>query len=333
MARLKYEIDPHNRLVTRETGKKTRISGFRHVIEGRFKIGRGNTLIYHIKAPSGSIAKKYNFPHQLRLKGNWSLTDEHNLRLTLNKWGRQTFGDELILKGEIVKADSSSIFFAVTQRTKEGARSTYILRLEGKWQADKRNRLTFRIKKEKKRHDVLIFDGIWEIDRTNRIIYTYERGKKRHSLLLKGFWNYSRKGVLTYDLDLKGKSHFDFKVGKGIAEKDLIRFELGIGVSRRKKPYRKDFILYGRWKIKRGIGLIFEVRYGSSRLSALRFEAEAELIGRSRIRFALRNMEGQGLGIGLTLSGSMLKGCGESFIRLLRSAKEQAVYIGAGLTW
>ena len=52
------------------------------------------------------------------------------LKLTLDKWRRQTFGDELTLKGRIIKADAHSLAFAITGRVKGDAASTYILKLE-----------------------------------------------------------------------------------------------------------------------------------------------------------------------------------------------------------
>lgn len=357
---LRYEVDPHNRLIVRESGRKTRLSRFRHVIEGRFKIGKGNTLLYHIKAPSIGIAKERNLPHQLKFKGNWSLTEDHNLRLTLNKWRRQTFGDELTLKGEIIKIDAHSLLFAVTQRTKENVTSTCILKFEGSWQADEYNRLIFRMRREKDRRDMLVFDGIWELGPKNRIVYHYEipssakaspfakvsgdrsegrrntrykMRKKKRSLLFNGSWNYTKRGVLTYQLDLKGKSAFDFKIGKGIVKDNAIKFEIGIGISRRQKPIKKDIILYGKWRIKKGTGLIFETKYGDSHFSEMKFEAEARLINGSRIKFVLKNEKGRDLGMKFTLSKTMLKGIGESFIRFLRNRKERAVYIGAGYMW
>ena len=339
MAKLRFEVDPHNKLIRG-------ISKFRHVIDGRFKIGKGNALLYHIKAPSDTAAKEADLPHQLKFKGSWSLTKDHNLRLTLDKWRRQTFGDELTLKGEIIRADVHSLSFAVTQRTKENTVSTYILKLEGSWQADKNNRLTFRVKKEEGRFDLLVFDGIWEVNRKHRIVYHYEkkltkRGEsKRRSLVFKGFWNITRRNALTYLLDLKGKSlpagrqsAFDFRVGHGIVEKGAIKFEIGIGISRRQRPVKKDIILYGKWKIKKGLGLIFEIMNPGGRASAMKFEAEAKLAGASRIKFTLKNETGKDLGLALTLSKEMLKGAGESFIRFLHNKKEKAVYVGTGFMW
>jgi len=337
---LRYEVDPHNKLVVKKTGSKTGVSKFRRVIEGKFKIGKGNRLIYHIKAPSGGIAKELDLPHQIKFKGNWTLTRGHDLRLTLNKWRRQTFGDELTLKGDIIKVNARSLLFAVTQRTKENIASTYILRLEGWWLADKNNRLAFRAKKESGRSDLLVLDGVWLVNKKHRVAYSYEswagragRRVKRHTLTFDGFWNLTEKEILTYLLDFKGKSVFDFRVGKGIARRSMIGFEVGIGISRRKKPLKKDIILYGKWKVKKGIGLIFEIKYGRGRVSAIKFGAEAKLLGKSRVKFNLRNEAGRGLGITLTLSKRMLKGDGESFIRFLYGRKEKAAYVGAGFRW
>ncbi|MEA3306050.1 MAG: hypothetical protein U9R52_04470, partial [Candidatus Omnitrophota bacterium] len=175
MTKLRYEVDPHNRLVVRQAGKKAGISKFRRVIEGKFKTGNDNTLFYHIKAPSRHITPEYRLPHQLKLKGKWSLTGNHDLKLTLNKWRRQGIGDELTLKGEFIKTETNSLLFAITQRTKENAASTYILRLQGIWQADKNNRLTFRIKREKSNYDTLAFDGIWQVDKKHRVLYRDEK--------------------------------------------------------------------------------------------------------------------------------------------------------------
>jgi len=340
MTKLIYEIDPHNRLIIQKGEGQAGIFGFRHVIEGRLKIGKDNALIYHIKAPSKAMARELNLPYQLKFKGSWSLTEEHDLRLTFDKWKRQRIGDELTLKGEIVKIDAHSLVFAVTQKTGEDTASIYSLGLEGSWRADDKNRLTFRVKREKNNYNLLVFDGMWEINRNHQIIYSYEKRitkrakrRKRHSLLFKGFWNLTKREALTYQLDIKDRSTFDFRVGHGIIEGYAIKFETGIGISRRQRPVRKDIILYGRWRIKSGAGLIFEMRYGDGHVNEMLFEAEAKLINDYEIKFALKNSSGEDLGMAFTLSKTMLKGSGESFIRVLLSKEKRAIYIGSGFTW
>ena len=167
MQKVRYEVDPHNRLVLEKTRRKTLLPRFRKVVDGHFKIDKKNTLSYHVKSP---VPRSANIPHQVKFRGKWSLTKKHGLRLTLDKWGRQTFGDQLTLQGDIIDVNKNSILFAVTTRTKEGVQSTYGLRFQGSWQADKHNRLTFRVKKEEGKHDILIFNGIWEINKNHQMM-------------------------------------------------------------------------------------------------------------------------------------------------------------------
>jgi len=41
--KIRFEIDPHNRLVYEKTGRKSNIPGFRTVVDGRFGEQRGQT--------------------------------------------------------------------------------------------------------------------------------------------------------------------------------------------------------------------------------------------------------------------------------------------------
>ena len=132
--RVRYEVDPYNRLVISETDRKTKLPKFRQVLTGRFKTDKNNSLSYLIKAP---VPRKLSIPHQVRLKGQWALTEDYNLCFTLNKWGRQTLGDKLTLQGTILDVHKNSLLFAITTRTKEDTQSIYILKLQGVWQADK----------------------------------------------------------------------------------------------------------------------------------------------------------------------------------------------------
>lgn len=186
MEKIKYEFDPHNRL----TATNSALRGVRKVLDGQFKIADHNTLTYHIKAP---VPADIRAPHQVKLKGIWSLTEDHQLRLTLDKWRRETFGDRLTLQGEILDVQKNSLLFAVTTRTKDDMPSTYSLELAGSWAADKYNRLYFRVDKGQGRFDSLTFLGAWEIDENYQIAYSYQKeqlareNKEIHTLIFKGF--------------------------------------------------------------------------------------------------------------------------------------------------
>jgi len=334
MEKFRYETDPHNRLFIQKTGSDPHLKRFRRVLDGRFKIGPGNFLIYHVKSPVKGITQDRKAPHQVKLKGRWSLTKDHDLRLTLDKWRRQLPKDTLTLQGEIIGVDSSSFLFAFTTKTGEGALSTQVLKLEGRWQADKKNRLTFRVKKEGGNYDVLTFDGIWEIDKNHRIVYQYvkRKGSAKKRLTFKGFWDIKERCRLRYQLDLKGRFFFDFRTGACLIDKDTIKYEVGIGISDKMRPVKRVVTLFGRWKIGKGANLLFEIDYEKGRARAVSFGAEARLIGKDKLEFKLKNSFGEDLGMEFTLSRRLIEG-GEAFLKLLKTKRESAAYAGAGLRW
>ena len=336
MQKLRYEIDPHNRLVVSETGRKAPLSRFRKVLDGRFKVDKNNILSYHIKAP---VPRDVNIPHQVKLKGKWLLTGNHDLKLTLDKWGRQTFGDRLTLQGDIIDVNKNSILFAVTTWTKEGIQSTYALKFRGSWQADKNNRLTFRARKEEGKHDILTLNGIWKINKKHQIIYQYEKAqlirklRKIHTLTFKGHWDIKDKTRIAYIIDRNTNSVFNFRTGLGLFRDDYIKYEVGIGLSQRAKPVKQRITLFGKWKIKKNAGLIFEVGYENKKLHAIIFGAEARLTDKDTVLFKLRNDLNKDISANLKLSHKILKGDGEAFIRGLKSKRECAIFAGAARRW
>lgn len=337
MPKVRYELDPHNRLILDKSGGKSDLPKFRKVLDGQFKTDKNNELSYHIKAP---FSKDEDIPHQVKLRGKWSLTDNHDLRLTLDKWGRETFGDQITLQGEILDINANSLLFAVTTETKEGTQSTYILNLGGSWKADENNRLSFRIKREKGTHDILTFKGVWEIDKNHQIIYEYEKAelirKKRkiHTLTFKGYWDIKDRVRISYVLSKDSDSVFRFRASAGIFKENYIKYELGIGQTSREKPVTQTITLFGAWKIKKNVGLMFEVEYENKKVHAMVFGAEATLTDKDTILFKLKNdIENRDIGIHVELSHKILKGDGEAFLRLLKSKRESAIYAGAAWRW
>jgi len=341
--KLRYEVDPYNRLVIQETGAKSRLPYFRRVLDGTFKTGPNSTLLYHVKAPTGVFEDKRKAPHQIKLRGKWSLNKNHDLVLTLDNWRRQTVGDEITLQGEIKSVSSNSLSFAVTTRTEDELDIRNILKLEGRWQADKYNRLTFRVKKGEGRHDTLTLDGIWEIDKNHRIVYKYEKAqlirkkKLKKTLTFKGFFDITKKNRLSYNLSSDGKSAFDFRTGLGFLRENYIKYEIGIGGTNRREPVNQTIILYGKWKIRRNAGLLFEIeRPAFAKAPAtetIKFSADAKLTKRDEVKFSIKNEKGKNLGMELKLSRKLLRGDGEAFIKLLKDKKEAAIYVGAGWKW
>lgn len=337
MQKVRYEVDPHNRLVVEEAGRKTKLTRFRKVLDGQFKVDGDNELSYHIKAP---LQKDMTIPHQINIKGRWSLTDDHDLMLTLDKVGRETFGEQIVLRGEIINVNENSLLFSITRKTKENIQSTYILNFQGAWQADESNRLIFHIKKEKGTYDILTLNGTWDINKHHQIIYQYEKSrlirkkKKIHTLTFKGYWEILDKARISYVLDKDTDSLFNFRTSAGIFEDDYIKFEIGVDLARRTKPVMKTITLFGNWRLKRGTGLIFEVEYDDRKIFAIVFGLEATLTDKDTILFRLKNeMANKDLGINLELSHKILKGDGEAFLRLLKSKQESAILAGTAWRW
>ncbi len=337
MQKIRYEVDPHNRLVIDSTGKKSGLPKFRKVLDGQFRIEENNTLSYHVKTP---LSEADRIPSQVRLKGEWSLTDDHDLRLTIDKSGRDTFGDQITLQGEILDVNESSVLFAVTTKRDNNRQFTYCLHLEGAWKADENNRLSFYIKKEKGRYDIFHFNGAWEINKNHQIVYCYEkaeliRKKKRfHTLTFKGYWDIKDRSRISYVLSKSNGSVFDFQTSIGIFNKDRIEYELGIGLTGKASPVKQVIAIFGKWELKKDVGLIFKIGYEDKKIKAIVFGADARLTGKDMISFRLKNdIENKDIGVNLELSHEILKGDGEAFLSLLRSNRESSIYAGAAWRW
>jgi len=337
MNKIRYEIDPYNRLVIDSSGRKTSLPKFRKVIDGRFKVDEFNELSYHVKAP---CPEDELIPRQIKLKGEWSLTNDHMLRLTLDTLGRETFGDQVTLQGEILDVDKNSLLFAVTTSAKDNIRSTYVLNLEGTWKADEFNRLSFHVKKEGGKYDILSLKGVWEVNKNHQIIYRYEKArlirkkKEYHTLTFQGYWDIKDALRISYLLGGGTDSSFDFETSAGIFMEKYIKYELGIRASGRPDPVRRTITLFGKWNLEKDAGLIFEIEYGDGGTKRIVFGADAKLTDKDTVSFRLRNdPDNRDMGVSLELSRKIFKGDGEAFLRLLKSNKESAIYAGAAWRW
>ncbi|MDD3905799.1 MAG: hypothetical protein PHS46_04600 [Candidatus Omnitrophica bacterium] len=324
MQRVRYEVDPYNRLVIADDGSTGDLPKFRQAIDGQFKLDEYNNLSYRVKAP---LSEGDDIPHQVDIGGSWRLGDKHELRLAVEQASRKTFGDEITLQGDILDVDKNSLLFSITTRTKAGGRSTYIMALKGVWKADENNRLSFYARRENGNTDALVFNGAWEINKNHQIVYRYE---KTHELVFKGHWDIKEKFRLTYLMDVNSSSAFEFKVGAGVMKEDYIAYEAGIGFQRGLKKIKKRITLYGAWKLKKDTGLVFEIEYESGEFYSILFGADCALGRGGVVSFKLKEgVSGRDLGMSVKLSRDILGGDGELFMRALASRRELAVYAGA----
>lgn len=337
MEKVIYETDPYNRLVARKTGEKSGVSKFRKVLDGQFKTKEDNNLYYHVKTP---LSGDDNIPHQIKLNGKWSLAGNRGLNFAFDKAARDTFGDQMTLRGEIIDVKEHSILFSVSTKDKRDKQSIYLISLQGSWKADKNNRLTFYVKREQSRHDILTFSGLWDINKDHQIIYEYERSalirkrKKIHTLTFKGHWDIKEKLRVSYVLGGDSKSVFQFKANAGVFKKNYIKYDIGIGFRNSIRLKKRTIELSGKWRLKKGVGLIFDVQYDNGKTRSIVFGAEAKLTGNDTISFRLKeSTNNKAIGADLKLSHKVLGGAGEAFLRVLRSERECAIYAGAGWGW
>ena len=337
MEKIRYEIDPFNRLVIDEAGDESGLTMFRKVLDGSFKVDEDNNLSYHVKSP---LSSDETLPNQIRIKGSWELTDSYDLRLIVDKASRRTFGDKIILQGEILDARADSLVFAITTIAKENTRSTYVLDLKGAWKADANNRLSFHVKKEKGKYDILTFNGAWEVGKNHRIIYRYEKAalirkkKEVHELIFDGYWDINDRLRISYILGAGTDSVFDFESSIGVFKEGFIEYEVGISLTGHEEPNVRIVTIFGSWNLRRNVGLIFEVEYKNKEIHAIVFGADAKLTDKDTVSFRLRDeTEHQDIGVELELSHQILNGDGEAFLRLLSTKQEYAIYAGAAWQW
>jgi len=328
--KIKYAVDPHNRLIASETGKESGVAGFRHVLDGRFKIDKFNTLSYHLKHPQSSP-----IPQQLTLSGRWSLDKKHNLVIILDKKHNQIVKDRLTLKAQIINAKADKLEFLIASKDQKGKPHLYTLALSGCWQADKYNRLTFSVKRTKDLHEQLTLRGAWEVNRRNQIIYTYtntslKKSKKNtHTITFKGYWQICKLNRLIYVLNKQTGSGFDFKISLGKSAKYGLEYEIGIGA----RPKRKKISLFGRWKVNRRLGLTFEMPAENGKITRLIFGAKLKLQNNTYLEARLKNSFGKDLGIKVRLSKTILKGIGETYLEALKDGQVISLVAGVGLRW
>lgn len=335
MEKVRYELDPYNRLRASGGGEGS-LKKFRAVLDGRFRTDAGNNLVYHIKAPRPA---GLGIPNQVKLKGEWSLTKEHKLRLTLDKSARDTFGDNLTFEGDMLAATGSSLLFSFATVSKNGTRTTYIIGLDGVWKADGRNRLSFHAGRESGRYDILTLAGAWEMDKSHRIIYRYEgarllrKTRQSRTLTFKGHWDITGPLRLSYILDKDIGSGFEFKVSAGVLKEGSIKYELGAAYGRTQQA-DGTVRLFGRWRPGKGPQIEFEVEYENGRTGAISFEVEGAITDKDTVLLRLRNAAcSRGRYAELRLSRRIFKGEAEAYLRAIASEEESSVSAGAAWRW
>jgi len=325
---IKYEIDPYNRLVYIETNKKSNITKYRKVLDGKFTINN-NLLTYNIKQCDDS-----DIPKQITLKGKWFLNKNHDLVLSLKNQSNKSLNNKITLKGELINIRSNKIVFAITTKDSKDNIKSYILQFKGVWKTDKHNQLIFDFKKEKGDKNSLLLRGIWLINKNNQLIYTYKKTilktkeKLISTVIIKGFWKIKDKYTISYILNKTITSQFDFRVGIAKQFKNGLKYEIAIGSI----PEKRIIKLYGKWKIK-DLDILFEIFYDNKKTKKIVFIADYMFDKKYNILLKLKGKTNKNVELDLKLSKKFLKSQGELFVRTIVSKKEQQLLFGSGVRW
>ncbi|MCM8779011.1 MAG: hypothetical protein NC898_01880 [Candidatus Omnitrophica bacterium] len=331
MKKWHFSTDGFNRLVIKEKKKQ-------YPVEGEFKIVENELSFF--PSMQSRFTRELDLPKRMEFTGKWRLNKNHNLSLVLTETDYQYRGDILEIKGKIFAVEPEALIFqAHFKQTAEGERIS-LLRLGGRWQSDKFNRINFLVTRETE-EDVLKFSSAWEVTKNHQIVYIYEKrdyfsGRKTWEFLeFKGYWEIPGKHRLRYVLDFKNGSLFQFRGFWEIPEKQgkrgEIRCRIGVGI---KKSFRENiFSLSGEWKVKEKNKLFLNVDYGEEGFREIVFKIETKLDKHKNLVFLIRNRDNEPLGAEIRFARDFLKENKRFFLHLFGSGREKILTGGIDIFW
>jgi hypothetical protein len=242
----------------------------------------------------------------------------------------------------LIQAKANSLIFTFGTQGKAGTHAPRLLQLNGKWQADKHNRLQFLVKRLKASSDALTLQAGWQVKK-NTLTYTYKKtflktkAKHLHTLKFKGYWQIDQKNRLTYILDRESDSSFIFKTHfetpNLIGKKGEIKYRVGIGV-KGARPFKSEVVtLYGVWKFHRKNGLSLDIDYGNGRIKTICFETFIRTGKQGKLTLGLRNGQGKDLGLSVEFSRKFLKNNAEWFLRAVIGKRRPGLKWGVEIKW
>ena len=266
--------------------------------------------------------------------GTWFLTPTHDLKLTFRRGKTKPFTETFTLTGKILSVSANELVFAARTKKEKGLEEVRLLRLKGIWQADHQNRLAFQVKRGTTKRGLLTFEGAWELGENHQILYRYQRrdvatGTKKEELLsFRGVWEIREKDHLTYLLDLRGGSRFDFRAAVQspslIGKKGEIRYQVGIRLKGRDLLVR-DVVLFGKWKLSRDFSLSFEMAYQEGKRHTFSLRTAYRVNEKHEVVFSLKDKKGNDLGIEVTFTRRFFEAEGKAFLRFYQDALESRV--------
>ncbi|MFZ2602384.1 MAG: hypothetical protein WAX79_00060, partial [Candidatus Omnitrophota bacterium] len=277
---------------------------------------------------------QYGFGEKIIFTGNWKLNQNYDLELRLE----DNSEDVLRIKGEIISAEAQRLVFELKTSEENGLTKFRLLKLNGTWQADEYNQLSFVVTK-KYLSDILTLEGSWSLNKNQQIEYIWEKTELKRKtkevsrLEFSGYWQIFEANKLTYIISSATNSRFDFRVQMEslnlYPKAGVIKYRLGIGVKQTKRIEPKIISLYGVWKFSRNLALSFDMGYANSQVHSLQFGAEVNFSKSNEIVFNLLAKDRQNLGASVVFTHRFLKTLdAEVFMRLKKLKDEAGVDVG-----
>jgi hypothetical protein len=289
-------------------------------------------------APSNQLRYKTNRKSVI-IDGDWELTINHEVKyIPRDTKSTVPFVDSHI-SFELINVEPNNLVISLNSRDENGLSHIQLLKLSGEWHADEYNQLCFNVTR-KQSPNTLVFTGSWQVNDNQQIIYTYERAERKikdkslSTLAFTGFWELSAANRLTYILAQDSNSRFDFRAQIETPNlypaKGQIKYRLGTGVRRGNKGQPGKIVtLYGAWKFNRRLGLTFTMDCGNGKIYSQEFGVDYHFNSANKITCALKNKEGDPLGVTLSFTHEFLKEMdAETFIRLKRSRRDYGIEAG-----
>jgi len=228
--------------------------------------------------------------------------------------------------------------FEVKTSNEHGLTKLRLLKLSGVWHADEYNQLAFTVTKNDS-PDILTLKGSWTINQNQQIVYSWQKTELKKktravsTIEFSGFWEFSQANRLTYILSTATNSRFDFRAqmeSPNLYPKEgVIKYRIGIGISRASRVKPEIISLYGAWKFSRNLTLSFDMEYAGGVVHSLQFGTEVDFGKNNRVVFNLLAKDSRRLGASVVFTHRFLKAHdAELFIRLKKLEGETGAVVG-----
>ncbi|MDP8299998.1 MAG: hypothetical protein P9L88_08885 [Candidatus Tantalella remota] len=242
------------------------------------------------------------------LEGEWSLSDDHHLKIKLRGAKSPYAGKTLRFTGDIQKVDGSSLVFRARGSDTLSGMRTSAIELKGVWQADRNNRLVFNVSRSRGMYDVLRFQGAWKVNKRNELSYRYRRTRlkrgvrKLQTLVFKGYWE-AGKDRIVYRVEGNNNSFFAFRAAVQtkslMASRGKIKYQVGIKYSRGRvyKEIVRTVTIFGKWKLNKDLSVRLEVSRVGGKKYSVNFGVEKVVWDNGRLDISLKASDGKALGV------------------------------------